>query len=70
MSDFMSNYFGPLSKDYCVYFYLMSIIFFIIMLLGLVGVVSTIILKPKQVNMMFFIRQLCKILPKKIGNTI
>ncbi len=55
MSDFMSNYFGPLSKDYCVYFYLMSIIFFIIMLLGLVGVVSTIILKPKQVNMMFFI---------------
>jgi hypothetical protein len=51
----MSNYFGPLSKDYCMYFYLMSIFFFIIMLLGLVGVVSTIILKPKQINMMFFI---------------
>ena len=55
MSDFMSNYFGPLSKEYCMYFYLMSIFFFIIMMMGLVGVVSTIILKPKQVNVMFFI---------------
>lgn len=51
----MSNYFGPLSKEYCMYFYLMSIFFFVIMMLGLVGVVSTIVLKPKQVNMMFFI---------------
>ena len=55
MSNFMSNYFGPLSKDYCMYFYFMSIFFFIIMLMGLVGVVSTIVLKPKQVNLMFFI---------------
>ncbi len=58
MSDFMSNYFGPLSKEYCMYFYLMSIFFFIIMVMGLVGVVSTIILKPKQVNVMFFINAL------------
>ena len=55
MSDFMNNYFGPLSKDYCMYFYFMSIFFFIIMLLGLVGIVSAMILKPKQINMMFFI---------------
>jgi hypothetical protein len=54
----MSNYFGPLSKEYCMYFYLMSIFFFIIMVMGLVGVVSTIILKPKQVNVMFFINAL------------
>ena len=55
MSDFMSNYFGPLSKDYCMYFYLMSIFFFVLMLLGLLGVVSAMIMKPKQINLMFFI---------------
>lgn len=51
----MSNYFGPLSKDYCIYFYLMSIVFFAIMMLGLLGVIVTIAKNPKQVNIMFFI---------------
>ena len=51
----MSNYFGPLSKEYCVYFYFMSIFFFAIMLLGIGGVITAIIHKPKQVNVMFFI---------------
>ena len=51
----MSNYFGPLSKEYCMYFYLMSIFFFVIMMLGLFGVIATIVSKPKQVNLMFFI---------------
>ena len=55
MSDFMSNYFGPLSKDYCMYFYLMSIIFFVIMVLGIIGVIFAMINKPKQINVMFFI---------------
>ena len=55
MSDFMSNYFGPLSKEYCIYFYVMSIFFFIIMMLGLLGVIVTIAKNPKQVNVMFFV---------------
>ena len=55
MADFMSNYFGPLSKDYCMYFYLMSIFFFVLMILGLFGVVSAMIMKPKQISVMFFL---------------
>jgi hypothetical protein len=51
----MSNYFGPLGKEYCLYFYLMSIVFFVIMMLGLLGVIVTIVKNPKQVNMMFFV---------------
>jgi len=55
MSDFMSNYFGPLGKEYCLYFYLMSIFFFVIMMLGIFGVIVTIVKNPKQVNVMFFV---------------
>ena len=55
MSDFMSNYFGPLGKEYCLYFYLMSIVFFVIMMMGLFGVIVTVVKNPKQVNMMFFV---------------
>jgi len=51
----MSNYFGPLGKEYCLYFYLMSIFFFVIMVLGIFGVIVTIVKNPKQVNVMFFI---------------
>ena len=29
MADFMSNYFGPLDKSACVYFLIVSVIFFI-----------------------------------------
>ena len=51
----MSNYFGPLGKEYCLYFYIMSIFFFIIMMLGVFGIIVTIAKNPKQVNVMFFV---------------
>ena len=51
----MSNYFGPLGKEYCLYFYLMSIIFFIIMIFGIFVVIFTLIKKRKEVNTMFII---------------
>ena len=31
MTDFVSKYFGPLSKDSCVYFLIISSIFFVMM---------------------------------------
>lgn len=33
MSNFTNTYFGPLSKTYCSYFLLLSIFFFVIMVL-------------------------------------
>jgi uncharacterized membrane protein len=55
MESFMSNYFGPLGKEYCLYFYLMSIMFFIIMVIGVFGIIYALVKKRKEVNTMFFI---------------
>ena len=33
MSNFMSNYFGPLDKSSCVYFFIITIIFFVILVI-------------------------------------
>ncbi len=37
MSDFMSNYFGPLDKSACVYFLIIAVIFFIALILVLIN---------------------------------
>ena len=55
MSNFMAKYFGPLNKDYCLYFYVLAVISFIIFLLGLVSSVVALvgmIIKTKHVNYM------------------
>lgn len=55
MSNFMTTYFGPLSKQYCVYFYLMSIFFFVMFVLSIIGVIYAAMSKPKQVDFMFIV---------------
>jgi hypothetical protein len=55
MSDFMTNYFGPLSREYCAYFYFMSILFFIFFILSIIGVLSAVIMKGKKMDFMFLI---------------
>jgi hypothetical protein len=35
MSNFMDTYFGPLNKDSCVYFFILSFIFFILLFVAL-----------------------------------
>lgn len=55
MNNFMKNYFGPLSKEYCMYFYFMSILFFILFLLSLLGIVTAAIYNPKSINIMFVV---------------
>jgi hypothetical protein len=34
MSDFMTTFFGPLSKQYCSYFYFLSIILFVFLVIS------------------------------------
>jgi hypothetical protein len=50
MSDFMSNYFGPLDKSSCVYFLIISVIFFILLLVAIFGNIFWIIKKYKNVD--------------------
>jgi 4-amino-4-deoxy-L-arabinose transferase-like glycosyltransferase len=50
MSNFMNKYFGPLSKDYCLYFYILSIMFFIFFILLAITIFIFIIRNRKEVN--------------------
>jgi len=65
MSNFMNAYFGPLSKEYCVYFYFLSIICFFMYVITLIGIVVFIIKNYKdstKVNVSFFINSLMLII--------
>jgi len=55
LSKFMKNYFGPLNKEYCFYFYFMSILFFIAFLLAILGILTTMFYTPKLINFMFIV---------------
>ena len=50
MSDFMSNYFGPLNKDSCVYFLIISAIFFLLLVMAIVGNIFWLLKNFKQLN--------------------
>ena len=54
----MNKYFGPLSKEYCVYFYYLSIFFFVMYVITLIGAIAFIIKNYKdfaKVNLSFVI---------------
>jgi hypothetical protein len=53
MSGLLNDYFGPLGREYCLYFYLMSIFFFVMIVLGVIGIISAIVYKPKKFDMLF-----------------
>lgn len=55
MSDFMTSYFGPLSREYCAYFYFMSILFFVFFILSIIGVLSAVFMKGKKMDFMFIV---------------
>lgn len=55
MSNFMNNYFGPLSKEYCVYFYYLSIFFFIIYVFSLISFTVFIVKHYNKVNLAYIV---------------
>jgi hypothetical protein len=58
MASFMNNYFGPLPREYCVYFYILSIIFGLIFVFSAVSIAYFMIMHFKKVNTMFVINSL------------
>lgn len=50
MSQFIDNYFGPLGKEYCLYFYFMSMFFFVLIIISILGMLFDIMKKPKNVD--------------------
>jgi hypothetical protein len=53
MDNFMDAYFGPLGKEYCVYFYVLSIIFGVTFVLSAISIGSFIVMHSKKVDSMF-----------------
>ena len=53
MNSFMNTYFGPLPRDYCVYFYFLSIIFGVMFVFSAVSIAYFMVTHFKKVNMMF-----------------
>jgi hypothetical protein len=52
MSNFMDKYFGPLPREYCVYFYALSIFFGFVFIVSLVSFLAVSIYHYKKINMM------------------
>lgn len=58
MAAFMDKYFGPLPREYCVYFYFLSIIFGFIFVFSVISIASFMIMNFKKVNTMFVVNSL------------
>lgn len=53
MSKFMDDYFGPLSREYCGYFYILSVMFGFLFLFSILSIVYTLVVHYKKINAMF-----------------
>ena len=54
----MDKYFGPLPREYCVYFYILSVIFGVLFVSGTVSIAYFMIMHFKKVNTTFVINSL------------
>ena len=52
MASLMDQYFGPLPREYCVYFYALSIVFGVMFLMSVVSIAYFMITHIKKVNTM------------------
>ncbi len=62
MDNFMDTYFGPLGKEYCIYFYVLSIIFGVTFVLSAISIVSFMVMNSKKVNSMFIVNSIMVLL--------
>ena len=53
MKQFMDDYFGPLSREYCGYFYFLSVMFGFLFVFSILSIVYTVVLHYKKINAMF-----------------
>ena len=61
MSAFMETVYGPLSKEYCIYYYILSIIGFILLI---VVIISTLVIGiTKQKSSIFYMQMFLFCIP-------
>jgi hypothetical protein len=49
----MKNYFGPLGKEWCIYFYVLSMFFLLAFGLSIIGIISSVVFNKKKIDSMF-----------------
>ena len=54
MSDFMTTYFGPLDKNSCVYFLILTMIFFALLVFTIMGELIFIVKNFKELDFRIF----------------
>jgi hypothetical protein len=50
MSNFMTNFFGPLDKNSCVYFLIITIIFFVLLVIAILAEIAFIVRHYDKLN--------------------
>ena len=53
MASFMNTYFGPLPREYCVYFYALSIVFGFFFAFSILSILYFIIMHRNKLNVAF-----------------
>jgi hypothetical protein len=56
--SFMDQYFGPLPREYCVYFYALSILFGVMFVSSLLSIAYFMITHIKKINTMFIVNSI------------
>lgn len=62
MANFMDYFFGPLSKEYCLYYYIMEVIAATMFVITLLSVIVG-AFKVKKLNVRYFFMALYALLP-------
>ena len=62
MDGFMNSYFGPLGRDYCLYFLFMSMFFFVMIILGIIGIIGALVSKGKKIDTLFLVHSIMLLL--------
>jgi len=55
MNNFMDKYFGPLPREYCVYFYALSIFFGFVFIVSLGSFLAVLVFNFKKMNAMVIV---------------
>lgn len=58
MVSFMDQYFGPLPREFCVYFYVLSILFGFLFVMSTISIAYFMITHIKKVNTMFIVNSI------------
>ena len=62
MPGFMNKYFGPLPREYCVYFYILSIVLGSLFVFSAISIAFFMIMHFKKVNVTFVINSVMVLL--------